>query len=51
MNEHDSEILAGMLEKKGYHSTEDTGTADLVLLNTCCIRETAENKVFSSWAA
>jgi tRNA-2-methylthio-N6-dimethylallyladenosine synthase len=47
MNEHDSEILAGMLEAKGYRSTEDTGKADLVLLNTCCIRETAENKVFS----
>ena len=47
MNEHDSEILAGMLEAKGYRPTEDTGTADLVLLNTCCIRATAENKVFS----
>lgn len=47
MNEHDSEILAGMLEAKGYRSTEATGNADLVLLNTCCIRETAENKVFS----
>lgn len=47
MNEHDSEILSGILEAIGYHSTEDTGSADLVLLNTCCIRETAENKVFS----
>ncbi|MDD4237117.1 MAG: tRNA (N6-isopentenyl adenosine(37)-C2)-methylthiotransferase MiaB [Desulfotomaculaceae bacterium] len=47
MNEHDSEVLAGMLEAVGYRSTEDTSTADLVLLNTCCIRETAENKVFS----
>jgi len=47
MNEHDSEVLAGMLEAMGYRSTEDAGKADLVLLNTCCIRETAENKVFS----
>lgn len=47
MNEHDSEVLAGMLEAMGYRSTEDTGSADIILLNTCCIRETAENKVFS----
>lgn len=47
MNEHDSEVLAGILEAIGYRSTEDTSKADLFLLNTCCIRETAENKVFS----
>ncbi|NMA51491.1 MAG: MiaB/RimO family radical SAM methylthiotransferase, partial [Peptococcaceae bacterium] len=47
MNEHDSEILAGMLESIGYRSTGTIDRADFVLLNTCCIRETAENKVFS----
>jgi len=47
MNEHDSEILAGMLESIGYRSTDNIDRADIVLLNTCCIRETAENKVFS----
>ena len=47
MNEHDSEILAGMLENIGYRLTDTIDRADFVLLNTCCIRETAENKVFS----
>lgn len=47
MNEHDSEVLAGMLEGMGYHPASDTENADIILLNTCCVRETAENKVFS----
>ncbi|WP_347490960.1 tRNA (N6-isopentenyl adenosine(37)-C2)-methylthiotransferase MiaB [Desulfoscipio sp. XC116] len=46
MNEHDSEIIAGMLENKGYLSAEGQNDADLIILNTCCVRETAENKVF-----
>ena len=47
MNEHDSEVLAGMLESIGYAPTDSINTAAIVLLNTCCVRETAENKVFS----
>ncbi len=47
MNEHDSEVLAGILEKIGYEPVADVVKADIVLLNTCCVRETAENKVFS----
>jgi tRNA-2-methylthio-N6-dimethylallyladenosine synthase len=47
MNEHDSEILAGVLERMGYDPVADVDKADIILLNTCCVRETAENKVFS----
>jgi len=47
MNEHDSEVLAGMLEGMGYQPADDAGDADIIILNTCCVRETAENKVFS----
>ncbi|MBM7854148.1 tRNA-2-methylthio-N6-dimethylallyladenosine synthase [Desulfohalotomaculum tongense] len=46
MSEHDSEILAGQLEEMGYHSTGDQTEADIILLVTCCVRETAENKVW-----
>lgn len=46
MNEHDTEVMAGMLTDMGYQSTNDTQEADIILLNTCAIRENAENKVF-----
>lgn len=46
MNEHDTEVMAGILSQMGYQSTEDTKEADIILLNTCAIRENAENKVF-----
>lgn len=46
MNEHDSERLAGMLEEMGYQQTDKLGSADIILLNTCIIRENAELKVF-----
>jgi tRNA-2-methylthio-N6-dimethylallyladenosine synthase len=46
MNEHDSERLAGLLEADGYEATTDVDDADLVLLNTCCIRENADNKLY-----
>ncbi|MFW5749487.1 MAG: tRNA (N6-isopentenyl adenosine(37)-C2)-methylthiotransferase MiaB [Halanaerobium sp.] len=46
MNEHDSERLAGMLEEMGYQHTEELAEADIILLNTCIIRENAELKVF-----
>lgn len=46
MNEHDAELLAGMLEKEGYTYTDDINQCDLVILITCCVRENAEAKVF-----
>ncbi|MTI79478.1 MAG: tRNA (N6-isopentenyl adenosine(37)-C2)-methylthiotransferase MiaB [Firmicutes bacterium] len=46
MSEHDSEVLAGQLEEMGYQSTEEQAEADIILLVTCCVRETAENKVW-----
>jgi tRNA-2-methylthio-N6-dimethylallyladenosine synthase len=47
MNDHDGERLAGLLEKEGYVSTANRSEADLVLLNTCSIREKAVHKVYS----
>lgn len=46
MNEHDTETMMGMLEQMGYTFTEDKHEADIILLNTCAIRENAEDKVF-----
>ncbi|WP_096189053.1 tRNA (N6-isopentenyl adenosine(37)-C2)-methylthiotransferase MiaB [Evansella halocellulosilytica] len=46
MNEHDSENMAGILMNMGFESTTETDDADIILLNTCAIRENAENKVF-----
>ncbi|SYX82885.1 tRNA (N6-isopentenyl adenosine(37)-C2)-methylthiotransferase MiaB [Paenibacillus alvei] len=46
MNEHDSETMSGLLEQMGYEKTEDRKQADIILLNTCAIRENAEDKVF-----
>ncbi len=47
MNEHDSERIAGILSEKGYQMTEDVKEANLIILNTCSIREKAEHKFFS----
>ena len=46
MNEHDSENIKGILELLGFDFTADIEKADLVLLNTCSIRENAHNKAF-----
>ncbi|MBX6352374.1 MAG: tRNA (N6-isopentenyl adenosine(37)-C2)-methylthiotransferase MiaB [Thermoflavifilum sp.] len=46
MNEHDSEVMAGILSAMGYESTDKEDEADLILLNTCAVRENAEDKVF-----
>ena len=46
MNEHDSERAAGVLETMGYQPARDEGSADLVLFNTCAIRENADNKLY-----
>lgn len=47
MNVHDSEQMAALLSDMGYKLTENTKMADLILLNTCSIREKAEQKVYS----
>jgi tRNA-2-methylthio-N6-dimethylallyladenosine synthase len=46
MNEHDTEVMKGLFEEMGYEATEDKQQADVILLNTCAIRENAEDKVF-----
>ena len=47
MNVLDSELVLGQLLDMGYVSTQDMFAADLVLLNTCSVREHAEEKVYS----
>ena len=46
MNEHDSEAIIGIAEELGYSKAESQEEADLIILNTCAIRENAENRVF-----
>ncbi|GAA4938994.1 tRNA-i(6)A37 thiotransferase enzyme MiaB [Actinomycetospora succinea] len=46
MNVHDSERLAGVLEEAGYEHTDDADGADLVVFNTCAVRENADNKLY-----
>ena len=46
MNFSDAERMEGQLATLGYERTEDMARADLILLNTCCVRETAEDKVY-----
>ena len=47
MNEHDSEHMRGMLESLGYEEAPERAQADLILFNTCSIRETADNRLIS----
>ncbi|MCH6266269.1 MULTISPECIES: tRNA (N6-isopentenyl adenosine(37)-C2)-methylthiotransferase MiaB [Neobacillus] len=46
MNEHDTEVMSGIFLALGYEPTDRTEDANVILLNTCAIRENAENKVF-----
>ena len=48
MNEEDSEKLSGMLKRIGYTKTEAKEEASIILFNTCCVRENAENKVYGN---
>ena len=48
MNEHDSERIAGLLEADGLVPAESDDDADVVVLNTCCIRENADNKLYGN---
>ena len=46
LNENDSEKICGMIEQCGYTKTSDLNEANLVIFNTCCVRENAEEKLF-----
>ena len=48
MNEHDSERIAGLLEDDGYVRASTLEEADVMVLNTCCIRENADNKLYGA---
>lgn len=48
MNAHDSEKIAGMLEKMGMHASSERDQADFVIFNTCCIRDNAERKALGN---
>ena len=48
MNEHDSERIAGLLGSEGYVPTEQAGDAEVVVLNTCAVRENADNRLYGS---
>ena len=48
MNEHDSETLAGMLVEKGYVQVKDRKDANIVIFNTCSIRENADKRFFGT---
>ncbi|MBE0601741.1 MAG: tRNA (N6-isopentenyl adenosine(37)-C2)-methylthiotransferase MiaB [Firmicutes bacterium] len=48
MNAHDSETLSGMLERMGMEEAQDRRDADLVIFNTCCVRENAERRALGN---
>src|SRR5262245_6351103 len=47
MNVHDSERMAGLLEQAGLEAVEDAADADVVVINTCSVRERAEEKLYT----
>jgi tRNA-2-methylthio-N6-dimethylallyladenosine synthase len=47
MNQHDSERMAGLLEQAGYDRTDDDRDADIIVINTCSVREKAEEKLYT----
>ena len=51
MNVHESEKIAGVLRGMGYEETNSTELADIIVFNTCCIRENAENHAFGNIGA
>lgn len=46
LNENDSEKLIGIMEEMGYTKSDNIQNADLYVINTCCVRENAEEKLF-----
>jgi tRNA-2-methylthio-N6-dimethylallyladenosine synthase len=51
MNDHDSEVITGILLSLGYEPRENVDEADLILYNTCCVRENPERKVYGHISA
>ncbi|MDD6995925.1 MAG: tRNA (N6-isopentenyl adenosine(37)-C2)-methylthiotransferase MiaB [Candidatus Borkfalkiaceae bacterium] len=51
MNVHESEKIAGLLRAAGYESADSQENADLIVFNTCCVRENAENHAFGNIGA
>ena len=51
MNEHDSEKIAGILDRCGYVPAADKAAANIIFFNTCCVRDHAEKKVFGNIGA
>src|SRR5712692_5001398 len=47
MNVHDSERMAGLLEQAGFEATDTAADADVVVINTCSVRERAEDKLYT----
>src|SRR5436190_6643813 len=47
MNQHDSERMAGLLEQAGYDRTDDDRDADVIVINTCSVREKAEERLYT----
>ena len=48
MNEHDSEIMAGMLQEMGYTPADDRREANILIMNTCSVRENADKRFFGT---
>ena len=48
MNEHDSETIAGMLSERGYEAAAERDEADVVIFNTCSVRENADKRFFGT---
>lgn len=51
MNVHESEKIAGILRSRGYEECKDVKEADIIVFNTCCIRENAENHAYGNIGA
>lgn len=51
MNEHESEKLSGILEAKGYEQCDSDEDADVIVFNTCCVRENAEQHAYGNIGA
>ena len=48
MNSHDSERLAGLLEESGYRRADQDAVPDVVVFNTCAVRENADNRLYGN---
>ncbi len=51
MNENDSEKLAGMLEQMGYTKNDEMNSSDIIIINTCSVRQTADQRAFGNIGA